>query len=684
VDDDPDAPIPAAFWTVRPAPPDEDGERVWLRGAVLVTAKSVRPVAERVAPPSPELALALAEPPARPGRLLWSLLREDGLLAPAALLAALALTSGAALLEAILFRGLFDIAFQLGVVQQRLSAALALLVFLGALLALELPIASSVARLGRHLEARLRVAFLRKIPRLGDRYFQSRPMSDMVQRSHAVHGLRAVPALGAQIVRSALELCVTTAGIIWLDPRGAPAVLAVAALSVGVPLALVPLISERDLRVRTHSGALGRFYLDALLGLVPLRAHGAERSLTREHEGVLSDWMRSSLDLVRAAVSVEAAQALLGSACAAALVFGHLARADDASRALLLLYWSLNLPVIGEQIALGMRRYPAMRNVTLRLLEPLGALDETGDEVEAAPSIPEARGAAEIRLEGVRVVAAGHTILDGVDLAVAPGEHVAVVGPSGAGKSTLAGLLLGWHRPAEGAVLVDGAPLDGARLAALRQDTAWVDPAVHLWNQALYDNLRYGARGDGAPMMEVIEQADLRSVLEMLPEGLQTPLGEGGALVSGGEGQRVRLGRAVHRGAARLVILDEPFRGLDRHKRRELLARARLLWRGVTMLVITHDIGETRAFPRVLVIDGGRVVEDGAPPSLMREGTRYRALNDAEDAVREGLWAERRWRRLTLASGRIQAEAAPERGPSATITTRPPAIPIPGSLGGPT
>src|SRR5262249_60698585 len=121
---------------------------------------------------------------------------------------------------------------------------------------------------------------------------------------------------------------------------------------------------------------------------------------------------------------------------------------------------------------------------------------------------------------------------------------------------------LAWDRGAAGAMLVGGEELRGTRMAPLRGETAWVDPAIQLWNRPLIDNLRYGAPEDGvSPLGAVIESADLRRVLEKLPDGLQTDLGEGGALGSGGEGQRVRLGRAMSRGHARLVILDEPFRG---------------------------------------------------------------------------------------------------------------------------
>ena len=245
-----------------------------------------------------------------------------------------------------------------------------------------------------------------------------------------------------------------------------------------------------------------------------------------------------------------------------------------------------------------------------------------------------------VQIENVLLQAGGHVILEDVDLSIAAGEHIAVVGPSGAGKSSLVGLLLGWHRPSRGSILVDGQPLDGPRLVQLRRETAWVDPAVQLWNRSLYDNLRYGIEHEqGSPLSAIIQRADLYDVLDRLPEGLKTVLGESGGLVSGGEGQRVRLGRAMLRQEIRLAVLDEPFRGLDRDKRRKLLLEARDLWQGVTLLCVTHDVGETLNFPRVLVIEEGHIIEDGDPAVLAAQPeSRYHQLLEAEEAVRNNLW----------------------------------------------
>jgi ATP-binding cassette subfamily B protein len=668
--------IPNSYWLVHPAPPGPDGtEQLFLQGAVLVRVRGrrlrdrARVVGEasgsidKPASLSPELVAALAEPPSRPGRALLGLLRADGLLTPAALTTAFVLAAGGVMIQALLFRGLFDLKRVLELPAQRLAGMGLLLILLVALLCGTLAIASGLLRLGRHLEARLRIAFLQKIPRLSDRYFQSRLTSDMAERSHSVQALRLLPSLGGQLMRSTFELILTTVGIIWLDPASAPLALLIAALAVGLPLAAQPFLAERDLRARSHASALSRFYLDALLGLVAVRAHGAERAVRHEHESLLVEWMRTGFGLQRIVVAVEGVQALIGFGLAAWLLMSYLGRGGEASVVLLLVYWALNLPALGQDVALVAQQYPAQRNVTLRLLEPLGALEETeAPEVgqTIAPPLAGTQAAplpgVTMLLEGVSVRVAGHTILEGIDLMLEAGSHVAIVGHSGAGKSSLVGLLLGWHRPASGRILVDGEPLHGQCLERLRRETAWVDPAVQLWNRSFLENLLYGTPTDSALSVGcVIDQAALRSVLEKLPEGLQTPLGEGGGLVSGGEGQRVRLGRAMCRSGVRLVILDEPFRGLDREQRRELLTRARSMWRHATLLCITHDVSETQAFPRVLVVEGGQIVEDGPPTDLAnRPGSRYRAILAREATVREELWSSGAWRRLELKGGLLR------------------------------
>ena len=662
--------IPDACWSVRRLDGAEgDGERLLLRGAVIIRVRGVRGAAggepaddeanEENVPLSRELAAALEERTPGPAGELLRLMRQDGLLAPSVLLAALACGACGAVVEGLLLRGLLDLGVQVRWAEGRLGAIGAVLVFMAALLLLQVRIASATLAVGRRLDVRLRMAFLGKIPKLKDRYFQSRLTSDMAERSHNVHALRMVPELGAQFIRATFEILATAAGLAWLDPPSAPVAALAVVACLGLPLVFQPALSELDLRVRTLSGALARFYLDALLGLVPLRTHVAERTVRGEHERMLIQWGGAGLRLQRAAVAVEGAQALVGYGLAVWLFVSYVSRVGESGASLLLVYWALRIPMIAHEAVQIARQYPYRRNVTLRLVEPLGALEDpppvVPDALDADRRSPSSAAGVAVEMRAVSVRAGGCTILEDVDISLEPGSHVAVVGASGAGKSSLLGLLLGWHQPATGALTVDGAPLDGPRLARLRQECAWVDPSVQLWNRSLIDNLAYGLAGEArTSLARIIDLARLRGVVERLSLGLQTPLGEGGALVSGGEGQRVRLARGLLRPGVRLALLDEPFRGLDRELRQDLLATARDLWRDATLLCVTHDIGQTLRFDRVLVVADGRVVEDGPPAELAASpGSRYQAMLESEARLGEAFRTATAWRRLRLEEGRL-------------------------------
>ena len=485
------------------------------------------------------------------------------------------------------------------------------------------------------------------------RYFQTRPVSDMLERSHRLHTVRHLPALGIRCVRVALELVVTTAALVWLNPQVAGLSLLAAAAAAGIPLLGHSFIAERDLRVRTHLGALARFHLDAVLGRTAIDAHGAAPVIEVQHDHLLGEWARASLALQRASVGIEGLQMSAGMALAGWMVVAHVS-GSVGGFVLLQLYWMLNLPALGYELALHTREYPSHRSTLLRLLEPLGAPDgpELRSAGETAARSTSERPGMQLEIRRASVSVSGHPVLADLNLAVAPGAHVAVVGTSGAGKSTLVGLLLGWHRPESGVVLVDGQPLETI-LADVRRHTAWVDPTVRLWNTSLLDNLSYGS-DEMLPLAGVLEAAGLLPVLAKLPDGLNTTLGDDGARLSAGEAQRVRLGRAMARPATRLALLDEPFLGLERDCRQALLSQVRRHWRDRTLIYVTHDVAETRQFDRVIVMADGRIVEDGVPQALAAmPSSRYRRLLQAHERVVEQLTGGTEWRRLRMESGQI-------------------------------
>ena len=656
--------IPPEYWTVRKTGADQ----VAFRGAVLVRVKglSAQPVDRDVLPP--EIRAAVCQAPPHPARTLWQLLLRDGAWTPGMAAGTLLFASAGVVLQALLFKALISGGAELAARGQRLSGILAILALLGILLATEFLSISALIGMGRRLEARFRELFFAKLPKIAEPYFQSRLTSDMAERSHNIYNLRALPALGGQLLYSAFQLVLTAAAVVWIDRSLWPVVVLSVLTAVGLPLAVQPLLGEQELRVRTHMGALSRFYLDSLLGLAPIRTHVADAAVRAEHRGLLERWADASFSTQKTVIALSAVQMALGFGWAAWLVVMHVAHHPDSAAVLLLAYWGLNIPAIGSDLATMACQYPLHRNIALRVLEPLTAMEEeqqpAAQESAAAPlsgtPLLEHSGA-RILMRGVTAQAAGHALVRDITLEIAPGSHVAIIGRSGAGKSSLAGLLLGWRKPSSGILLVDGAELSGASLESLRRHTAWIDPTVQIWNRSLLDNLRYGVTGASAiSMADVLDRVDFSSMLEKLPDGLQTILGEGGALVSGGEGQRVRVGRALPRPGVRLAILDEPFRGLDAGTRRSLVRTVRHVWRNATLLWITHDVAEAQAMDRVLVMDGGAIVEDGVPAELLRRPeSRYRAMVNEESELKRRWFHSAEWRRLDMEDGVLKEGAAP-------------------------
>lgn len=701
--------VPPETWSAWPM---ADGQ-VMMRGAVLVRVRGLRDAigdeahgtppdgsdasdgsdgsdgssddtrdthaAPEAAPPlDPDAAralrAALSAPTRPPLRRLLGLLLADGARAPALVALGVALSAAVTVFEATLLRGLVDALAWIGPPEQRMVALGALVAFFVAAVALELPVQIGLLRLGRRTEMRLRLALRRKLPRLADRYLRSRPLSDLAERAHGVSAVGGLPGLAAGVVRAASGLLFTAAGLVWLDPGLWPIVALTGVVGLLLPLLSVPILAERDLRFRTHAGALTRYSLDALFGLSAIRTHGGQRAIRRRHEALLTEWADSALGLERLALAVEGALAVAGAGIVGWLLWDHLARATDTRGVLLLVWWGLALPGRARALVDAVQAWPAARNQALRLLEPLDApevddgIGEMASDGSSNDSQSDTRddidgtGAIGLDLDGVGLRAGSATILDGVDVRIAPGEHVAVVGRSGAGKSSLFGLILGLSTPAAGEVRADGRPLVGPAIPALRRRTAWVDPTTRIWNRSLLDNLRYDQPGPVEPG-PLLDGAELRPVLARLPDGLQSRLGEGGGLLSGGEGQRVRLGRAMAAPAPGLVLLDEPFRGLDRPRRRRLLAGARRRWADATLVCVTHDLAETRAFDRVVVLDGGRVVEDGAPAALLAAGGLYAELM-ATEARLDAIWRDDRWQHRRLVDGRLR-----EGPPDATDAT---------------
>ena len=466
----------------------------------------------------------------------------------------------------------------------------------------------------------MRLALFRQLQRLSPRFYAEMPVGQIATRLNADIG---------EIQRVAAEIALAWVGnVIFLV--GSVVILfrldrVLFAVSFAImPISLWALVRYRARLeaavsgVRDRSADVGSFLIETLLGMrviVGFNAQEREAQRFRAHNDRFIDALMSMRKLTYLSGGVPGL--LLSAGSGAVFLVGGMRVIDHSiTMGTLVAFIAYQMRLIWPiQALMGLYASLASARVSLRRVNEI--LDAPADVVEApnAVSMPASRGA--ITLSDVTFAFGRAPVLDRVSLEIREGERVAIVGRSGEGKSTIADLLVRQLDPQGGVVQLDGVDLRSVRLADIRRHVLVVDGEPFVFHATIAENIRY-AKPDAsdAEVASAAESAGLGALIARLPNGIRTTAGERGRALSAGERQRVAIARAFLADPT-VLVLDEATGALDPATEAQVAAGYEAVMEHRTTIIITHRLELARRADRVIVLENGRVVEEGTAELLL-------------------------------------------------------------------